>query len=271
MKNYQELMEKILSQGTDKNGRNGWTRGVFAEQLRFDLSLGFPAVTTKRLAFTAMKCELLWFLMGSRSLSDLRRLTGKDQTIWDHDTHRWESFYKRNNDDTGKIYGVQWRQWGMKGIDQIKNLVQKLRTDKNDRRMIVTAWNPDDLDQMCLPACHVMFQCWVSPANKLSLSMVQRSCDMFLGVPFNIASYALLTHMLAQVCNLEVGELVVTLQDAHIYHKHFEAVETQLKREPRKLPNLWLNPVVKELNDFTIDDIQLKGYDPHEAIKAEIQ
>jgi len=275
MKIYQDVLQYIMDTGVDRDGRNGKTRAVFGMQMRFNMEYGFPAVTTKKLAFKAVKSELLWFLQmkgKERAFDeDLKILNQSDRTIWtdNAEAEYWKPKSKYPG-DLGRIYGIQWRNWRKPDgttIDQIAELVQKLKTNPYDRRLIVTAWNPGELDQMALPACHMSFQCFVAD-GKLSLHMIQRSCDMFLGVPFNIASYALLLHMLAQVTGLKAGECVLTLQDAHIYHAHFDAVKEQLSREPKALPKLWLNPDIKDIDGFTMDDIKLENYESHPTIPA---
>ncbi len=277
MKIYQDVLQYILDNGVDRDGRNGKTRACFGIQMRFNMENGFPAMTTKKLAFKAVKSELLWFLqmVGHERAkdSDLKVLNESDRTIW---TDNAEADYwkpkSRFPGDLGRVYGIQWRNWKApdgRTIDQIAELIHKLKTNPYDRRLIVTAWNPGELDQMALPACHMSFQCFVAD-GKLSLHMIQRSCDMFLGVPFNIASYALLLHMLAQVTGLKAHECVLTLQDAHIYHEHFDAVAEQLKREAFPLPELWINPEIKNIDDFKMSDIELKGYVSHPPIKAKM-
>lgn len=273
MKTYNNVLQKILSEGIDRQGRNGMTRGSFAIQMRFNLEDGFPAVTTKQLAFNAVKGELLWFLEGSGSDERLKEIMGKDRTIWTDNAEApyWKPKAKFPG-DLGRIYGVQWRRWKKSddsGVDQIANLINKLKTDPNDRRLVVTAWNPGEIDQMALPPCHMIFQ-FFAANGKLSLHMTQRSCDMFLGVPFNIASYALLLSMVAQVVGMKPHECVLTLNDAHIYHEHFDAVKEQLAREPKKLPSLWLNPEIKDIDKFKMDDIRLENYEHHPAIKAKM-
>lgn len=271
MKIYNEVLKRILENGVDRKGRNAVTRAQFAIQMRFNLQDGFPAVTTKTLAFSAVKGELLWFLEGSGSDQRLKEIMGKDRTIWTDNAEAdyWKPKAKFPG-DLGRVYGVQWRKWAKTDgttVDQIANIVSKLKADPNDRRLVVTAWNPGELDQMALPPCHMIFQFFVAN-GKLSLHMTQRSCDMFLGVPFNIASYALLLAMVAQVTGLEPYECVLTLNDAHIYHEHFDAVKEQLAREPMKLPKLWLNPEVKDIDKFTMEDIKLVDYEHHPTIKA---
>lgn len=277
MKIYNEVLQKIMDEGIDKTGRNGKTRALFAIQLRFKMKDGFPAVTTKKLSFRAVKSELLWFLQmkGKKRANDkdLKILSGRDYTIW---TANAEAEYWKpksaGQGDLGRVYGIQWRNWRKPNgetIDQIAELIEKLKTSPTDRRLIVTAWNPGEISDMALPPCHMFFQCFVAN-GKLSLHMIQRSCDMFLGVPFNIASYSLLLHMLAQVTNLTADECVLTLNDAHIYHEHFDAVREQLSREPMPLCSLRLNPNVKNIDDFTMDDISLENYVSHPSIKAKM-
>lgn len=273
MKTYNNVLQSILDNGVDRKGRNAVTRALFAIQMRFNLEDGFPAVTTKQLAFNAVKSELLWFLEGSGSDLRLREILGKDRTIWTDNAEA--SFWKpkaKFDGDLGRVYGVQWRHWKRpngKEIDQIATVVNKLKADPNDRRLVVTAWNPGELDEMALPPCHMIFQ-FFAANGKLSLHMTQRSCDMFLGVPFNIASYALLLAMTAQVVGMKPHECILTLNDAHIYHEHFDAVKEQLAREPMKLPKLWLNPEVKEIDKFTMEDIKLVDYNHHPAIKTKM-
>lgn len=273
MKTYNEVLRKILNDGVDRKGRNAVTRAIFAIQMRFNLEEGFPAVTTKQLAFNAVKSELLWFLEGSGSDERLKEISGRERTIWtdNAEANYWKPKAKFPG-DLGRVYGVQWRHWKKPDgteVDQIANLINKLKTDPNDRRLVVTAWNPGEIDQMALPPCHMIFQFFAAD-GKLSLHMTQRSCDMFLGVPFNIASYALLLSMIAQVVGMKPHECVLTLNDAHIYHEHFEAVKEQLSRVPKKLPTLWLNPDIKDIDKFTMDDIRLENYEHHPAIKAKM-
>lgn len=268
---YLDALKDILATGVDRTGRNGDTRAKFAIQLRHDFKDGFPALTTKKLAFKAVKSELLWFIEGSQDDNRLKELNGTDRTIW---TANAEADYWTPKaafpGDLGRIYGVQWRRWQRSDgstLDQLARVIDKIKNDPADRRLIVSAWNPGELEQMALPPCHMFFQFFVS-GDKLSLHMVQRSCDMFLGVPFNIASYALLLAMVAQVTGKVPHELVLTLNDAHIYHDHFDAVEEQLSREPLPFPTLWLNPEARDIDRFTMDDIRLEDYRSHEAIKA---
>lgn len=277
MKTYNDVLKKIYEEGVDREGRNGKTRALFAIQMRFNMADGFPAVTTKKLAFKAVTSELLWFLdmKGKERASDedLKAFNGTERTIW---TDNAESDYWKPKaqfpGDLGRVYGIQWRGWKSPSgetVDQIAQLIEKIKKDPTDRRLIVTAWNPGELSDMALPPCHMFFQCFVAN-GKLSLHMVQRSCDMFLGVPFNIASYSLLLRMLARATDLESGEFVHTLQDAHIYHNHFEAVEEQLSREPMALPTLWLNPDKTDIDSWTMDDIKLENYQSHPSIKAKM-
>lgn len=273
MKTYQDILRKIMENGVDRKGRNGMTRALFALQMRFNLADGFPAMTTKKLAFKAVTSELLWFLEGSNDDNRLKELNSSERTIWTDNAEApyWKPKAKFTG-DLGRIYGVQWRTWQTpdgKTIDQFKHVLDKLKNDPGDRRMVITAWNPGELDKMALPPCHMLFQFFAAD-GKLSLHMVQRSCDMFLGVPFNIASYALLLSMVAQVVDMQPHECILTLNDAHIYHEHFDAVKEQLAREPGTLPKLWLNPAVKDLDSFTMADIKLENYNPQAAIKAKM-
>ena len=274
MKQYLALLEDILNSGVERNDRTGvGTISVFGRQLRFDLTQGFPAVTTKKLAWKAVVSELLWFLEGS---NDERRLaeilygrpdSGRN-TIWTGNAEAayWQPRAKFPG-DLGRVYGVQWRDWG--GVDQVAKLIDGLKNDPTGRRHIISAWNVDELDQMALPPCHVMSQFYVSK-GKLSCHMYQRSVDVFLGLPFNIASYALLTHMVAHVCGLEVGELIISTGDTHIYSNHVEQVKEQLSREPYPLPTLWLNTNIKDINKFSMETIELDNYKCHGTIKAEM-
>lgn len=271
MKQYHDLLQKVLEHGNERKDRTGvGTKAIFGEMMKFRMSDGFPAVTTKKLAFNTMKAELLWFLKGS---SDNKILNEMGCHIWDANANSGYWKHKARFDgDLGRIYGVQWRSWAKADgttLDQIKELIQKIKTTPADRRMIVTAWNPGELDQMALPPCHMFFQVFVNN-NKLSLAMYQRSADMFLGVPFNIASYSLLLHMIAHVTGLEADEFTHFLGDTHIYLNHIEQVKEQLSRTEFPLPKLWLNPEVKDIDDFTMDDIKLIDYQSHPAIKAEM-
>jgi thymidylate synthase len=273
MKTYLDSLHYVLNNGTVRKDRTGTgTIGVFGMQQRYDLSKGFPAVTTKKLAFKACLSELLWFIEGS---SDERRLaeilhgpdTEHKRTIWtDNALASYWIPKARYQGDLGRVYGVQWRDFG--GVDQLLNLIDGLKKDPYGRRHIITAWNPAELDQMALPPCHCFAQFYVSADNKLSCQMYQRSCDMFLGVPFNVASYSLLTHMIAQVCGLGVGEFVHVLGDAHIYLNHVGQVKEQLSREPLPAPTLWINPEVTDITKFTMGDFRLDGYQSLASIKA---
>ena len=273
MRQYNDLLKKVFEEGTDKETRNGKTRALFGLQMRFSMADGFPAVTTKKLAFKAVKSELLWFLEGSNDDNRLKELNGSERTIW---TDNAEAPYWVNKakfpGDLGRIYGVQWRKWQSpngKVIDQIAEVIETIKKDPGSRRLIVTAWNPGELDMMALPPCHMFCQFFVAD-GKLSLFMHQRSCDMFLGVPFNIASYSLLLHMVAQVTGLTPHEFVHSLGDTHIYHEHFDAVKEQLSREPFPLCTLKLNPAVKNIDDFKMEDIELVDYQSHPSIKAKM-
>ncbi|WP_377889073.1 thymidylate synthase [Alkalihalobacillus sp. R86527] len=262
MKTYLQLCEEILHNGTKKSDRTGTgTISVFGHQMRFDLQEGFPALTTKKLHLRSIIHELLWFIKGE---TNVKYLQDNGVRIW----NEWAD----ENGELGPVYGHQWRSWtGADGetVDQIQKVIEQIKTNPNSRRMIVTAWNPSQVDDMALPPCHCLFQFYVAD-GKLSCQLYQRSADVFLGVPFNIASYALLTMMMAQVCDLEPGEFIHTLGDAHIYNNHIEQVELQLTREPRKLPKMKINPDVNSLFDFTFEDFELTEYDPHPHIKGEV-
>jgi len=273
MKTYLDSLKFVLDNGSVREDRTGTgTIGVFGMQQRYDLTLGFPAVTTKKLAFRACLSELLWFLEGSgdeRRLCEILHGTrdADKRTIW---TDNAQSDYWRPKakfeGDLGRVYGVQWRDFG--GVDQVVELINNIKKDPYGRRHILTAWNPAELGEMALPPCHCFAQFYVSADRKLSCQMYQRSCDMFLGVPFNIASYSLLTHMISQVCGLEAGEFVHVLGDAHIYLNHVEQVKEQLAREPLPLPTLWINPNVTDIFKFTMEDFRLDGYESYASIKA---
>ncbi len=259
MKQYLDLLQDILENGVDKGDRTGTgTRSVFGRQMRFDLAKGFPLLTTKKVHLKSIIYELLWFLKGD---TNVRYLQEHGVRIW----NEWAD----ENGNLGPVYGAQWRNWNNEGIDQIKNVIETLKKNPNDRRMIVTAWNPAQVPNMALPPCHMMFQFYVAN-NKLSCMLYQRSCDMFLGVPFNIASYALLTMMVAHVCGFELGEFVHTLGDTHIYHNHFEQVKEQLARTPRALPQMLIKRQVSSIDEFDFDDFELVGYDPWPAIKGQV-
>ena len=270
MKTYLDVLKKIMDEGVDRPDRTGvGSRAVFGVPMRFNMADGFPAMTTKKLAFEAVKAELIWFFSGS---SDNKKLNEMGCHIWDGNANAdyWKPKAKFDG-DLGRVYGVQWRSWKSPyndtPIDQIANVIKKLKENPHDRRMIVSAWNPAEIDMMALPPCHLLFQ-FFCVNNKLSLMMYQRSCDTFLGVPFNIASYSLLLHMVAQVTGLQAHECIIILADAHIYLNHFEQVKEQLAREPYPLPKLWLNPEIKDINDFKMEDIKLVDYKYHPSIKA---
>lgn len=288
MKTYLDALHDVLNNGTVREDRTGTgTIGVFGMQQRYDLSKGFPAVTTKKLAFKACLSELLWFIEGS---GDERRLAeilhGSDtehkKTIWtDNALAKYWIPKARYQGDLGRVYGVQWRHWRTQmkrwvsssesepvEVDQLLQLIENIKKDPYGRRHILTAWNPGELEEMALPPCHCFAQFYVSADNKLSCQMYQRSCDLFLGVPFNVASYSLLTHMIAQVCGLGVGEFVHVLGDAHIYLNHVEQVKEQLSREPLPAPTLWINPAVTDITKFTMEDFKLENYTSLASIKA---
>ena len=286
MNQYLTLLKDIVEHGTIRKDRTGvGTIGIFGAQMRFDLSEGFPAVTTKKLAFKAVLSELLWFIEGSGDENRLKEILHGDRnsskpTVWtgNANANYWTPKAKFQG-DLGRIYGVNWRAWrtplfdesgnltGYKETDQLLGLIEGIKKDPYGRRHILTAWNVGELDQMALPPCHVLAQFYVAD-GKLSCQLYQRSMDTFLGCPFNIASYALLTHMVAQVCGLKVGDFVHTVGDAHVYLNHLEAVHTQLAREPKSLPTLWMNPDITDITEFTMNDFKLVDYHPHEAIPA---
>lgn len=262
MKQYLDLLQHILNHGTDKSDRTGTgTRSVFGYQMRFDLSEGFPLVTTKKLHLKSIIYELLWFLRGETNIGYLH----------EHNVRIWDEWADPDG-NLGPVYGAQWRHWVAPDgriIDQISEVLRQIRTTPDSRRMIVSAWNVGQLDQMALMPCHALFQFYVAD-GKLSCQLYQRSADMFLGVPFNIASYALLTLMIAQVTGLKPGEFIHSLGDAHIYRNHFDQVRLQLTRQPRPLPVMKLNPQVTDLFDFRYEDFTLEGYDPYPHIKGEV-
>ena len=301
MKTYLDALQFVLDNGVTKTDRTGTgTISVFGMQQRYDLTKGFPAVTTKKLAWKSVVSELLWFIEGTGDEHRLREILhgsrdSEKSTIWTANATApyWKSKAKFDG-DLGRVYGVQWRHWRtpvehrsetfrddfgniynrggllhIKETDQLKNLIDGIKRDPNGRRHILSAWNPGELDEMALPPCHAFAQFYVAN-GKLSCQMYQRSCDMFLGVPFNIASYSLLTHMIAQVCDLGVGEFVHVLGDAHIYSNHVEQVKEQLNREPLPAPTLWLNPDIKNIDDFKMTDIRLDNYNSLGTIKADM-
>ncbi|MEW8078505.1 MAG: thymidylate synthase [Candidatus Thiodiazotropha endolucinida] len=262
MKQYHDLMRHVRDHGVDKEDRTGTgTRSVFGYQMRFDLDDGFPLLTTKRLHLRSIIHELLWFLQGD---TNIRYLQENGVTIWDE----WAD----ENGDLGPVYGYQWRSWPVPDgghIDQISQLIGQIRKNPDSRRLVVSAWNPAQVEHMALPPCHCLFQFYVAE-GRLSCQLYQRSADIFLGVPFNIASYALLTMMVAQVTGLRPGEFVHTFGDAHLYSNHLEQVDLQLSREPRKLPKMKINPAVNSIFDFCFEDFELVDYDPHPHIKAPV-
>ena len=263
MQQYLDLLRKIRQDGIVKSDRTvTGTRIIFGYHMRFDLEAGFPLLTTKKVFLKGVIYELLWFLQGD---TNIKFLNDNKVTIWDE----WADA----NGDLGRVYGAQWTDWRTpdgRSVNQLKNLVEGIKKDPFGRRHIVCAWNPGELDKMALPPCHALFQFYVTPNRELSCQLYQRSADLFLGVPFNIASYSMLTMMVAQVCGLKPREFVHTFGDLHIHKNHLEQVRTQLGREPRKLPVLRLNPERKNLEDFVFDDFVFEGYDPHPTIKAPI-
>ena len=262
MKQYLDLMRTILDEGHYKADRTGTgTYSIFGYQMRFDLQKGFPLLTTKKLHLRSIIYELLWFLRGDTNI----------QYLHDHNVTIWDEWADENG-DLGPVYGKQWRSWEApdgRVIDQITSLIEQIKRNPDSRRLIVSAWNPADVDQMALPPCHTMFQFYVSN-GELSCQLYQRSADVFLGVPFNIASYALLTMMVAQVCGLKPKDFVHTFGDAHIYSNHVEQAKLQLSRDPRPLPQMRINPAVNSIFDFQYEDFTLENYDPHPHIKAEV-
>ncbi len=262
MKQYLDLMTHVMDSGTLKTDRTGTgTKSVFGHQMRFDLSKGFPCITTKKLHLKSIIHELLWFLKGG---TNIKYLNDNGVRIWDE----WAD--KEGN--LGNVYGYQWRSWPTpdgKHIDQIKKVIEQLKQHPDSRRIIVSAWNVGELEIMALPPCHTFFQFYVAD-NKLSCQLYQRSADIFLGVPFNIASYALLTMMMAQVCNLELGDFIHTLGDAHIYTNHFEQTKLQLSRAPKKLPRMEINEKIRDIFDFKFEDFELVDYDFHPHIKGKV-
>ena len=260
MKQYLDILRDVLENGQDADNRTGiYARKVFGRQMRFDLSKGFPLVTTKKTFFRGIVHELIWLLSGNTNIKYLQ----------DNNVHIWDEWADENG-DLGPVYGHQWRNFNSQGYDQIRDIIERIKKNPQDRRIIVSAWNPAQIEQMALPPCHCFFQFDVTPDGKLNCMLYQRSCDMFLGVPFNIASYSLLTMMIAQVCGLKPGEFVHTLGNAHIYSNHFEQVKLQLTREPLPLPQVRINPDVKNIDDFKFEDFELVDYQSHPAIKGEV-
>ena len=262
MKQYLNLIDRVMKEGSVKNDRTGTgTKSIFGHQMRFDLSKGFPCITTKKLHLKSIIHELLWFLAGD---TNTKYLNDNGVRIWDE----WAD----DDGNLGNIYGYQWRSWPSPDgnhIDQISQVINDIKSNPNSRRLIVSAWNVGDIKNMALPPCHAFFQFYVNE-NKLSCQLYQRSADIFLGVPFNIASYSLLTMMIAQVCNLQCGDFIHTLGDAHIYKNHFEQVKTQLTREPKTLPKMMINPNIKNIFDFKFEDFDLVDYNPHPHIKGKV-
>lgn len=273
---YLTTLEIIMNAGVDRGDRTGTgTRSIFGHTLKFNLEYGFPAITTKKLAFKSVVSELLWFLEGAddeRRLAEIHYDKPREElvdktTIWTANANDQGKNLGYENTDLvkklGPIYGVQWRNWN--GVDQVKEVIDKIKTNPNDRRLIISAWNVEKIPEMALPPCHCFYQFYVAN-GKLSCQVYQRSVDAPLGLPFNLSSYALLTHMIAQVCNLEVGEFSHVSGDLHIYHNQFDGVKEQLTREPYPLPTLWLNPDVKDIDSFTMNDIKLENYKSHPKI-----
>jgi thymidylate synthase len=262
VRQYLDLVQRILDDGVPKDDRTGTgTLSVFGHQMRFDLAAGFPLVTTKKIHIRSVVAELIWFLRGE---TNVKWLQEHGVTIWDE----WAD----DNGDLGPVYGHQWRSWPTPEgghIDQLRRIVDQIQTDPDSRRHVVSAWNVADLDRMALTPCHALFQFYVAE-GRLSCQLYQRSGDVFLGVPFNIASYALLTHMVAQVTGLAPGEFVHTLGDAHLYRNHLDQAREQVGRTPRELPRLWLDPSCRDIDEFEIESVRIDGYDPHPAIKAPI-
>jgi thymidylate synthase len=262
MKQYHDLMRRVLAEGVRKDDRTGTgTLSVFGHQMRFNLAEGFPLVTTKKVHTKSIIHELLWFLKGE---SNIKYIKDNGVSIWDE----WAD----GNGELGPVYGVQWRSWKTndgRTVDQIRNLIEMIKKNPDSRRLIVSAWNVADVDKMALPPCHTMFQFYVAE-GRLSCQLYQRSADIFLGVPFNIASYALLTHMVAKVTGLEIGDFVHTFGDAHLYLNHLEQAQLQLSREAFPLPELWVNPEIKDIFDFSFEDLEVRNYLTHPHIKAPV-
>ena len=262
MKQYLDLLDHVLKEGNDKGDRTGTgTKSIFGWQMRFNLNNGLPLLTTKKLSLKAIIHELLWFIKGDTNISYLK----------EHDVKIWNEWADENG-DLGPVYGKQWRRWetpdGRK-LDQLDDVIKQIKSNPDSRRIIVSAWNPSDVGSMALPPCHCLFQFYVSE-NKLSCQLYQRSADIFLGVPFNIASYSILTHMIANVCELEVGDFIHTLGDAHIYQNHVQQANTQLLRNTKKLPSVKFSKKFETINDFKYEDFEIVGYDPHPIISAPI-
>jgi thymidylate synthase len=255
-----DILRDVLENGQDADNRTGiYARKVFGRQMRFDLSKGFPLVTTKKTFFRGIVHELIWLLSGNTNIKYLQ----------DNNVHIWDEWADENG-DLGPVYGHQWRNFNSQGYDQIRDIIERIKKNPQDRRIIVSAWNPAQIEQMALPPCHCFFQFDVTPDGKLNCMLYQRSCDMFLGVPFNIASYSLLTMMIAQVCGLKPGEFVHTLGNAHIYSNHFDQVNLQLSREPYSLPKMKINPEVKNIDHFKYEDFELVDYQCHPTIKGDV-
>jgi thymidylate synthase len=261
MQPYLDLVRRVMNEGEPRPDRTGTgTRSLFGHQMRFDLADGFPLLTNRKIHTRSVIHELLWFIKGE---TNVKYLHDNNVTIWDE----WAD----DAGELGPVYGKQWRRWESadgRVIDQLKNVIEQIRRDPNSRRHIVSAWNVADIPQMALAPCHVMFQFYVSQSGRLSCQLYQRSADLFLGVPFNIASYALLTHMIAQVTDLQAGDFIHTIGDAHLYENHLDQAKLLLERDPRPLPTLVLNPKVRDIDAFAFDDIRIDNYDPHPAIKA---
>jgi len=262
MRAYLDLMQAIIDHGAEKSDRTGTgTRSVFGHQMRFDLAAGFPLLTTKKLHVRSIIYELLWFINGDTNIRWLQ----------EHGVHIWDEWADAEG-ELGPVYGKQWRSWAASGgrtVDQLMDVIQQIKRNPDSRRLIVSAWNVGEIERMALPPCHVLFQFYVAN-GALSCQLYQRSVDVFLGLPFNIASYALLTLMVAQVCNLQPGEFIHTSGDAHLYSNHFEQAQIQLSRDPRPLPNMLINPDIRDINAFWFEDFKLEGYDPHPHIKADV-
>lgn len=287
MKQYLELMKFVLENGEQRDDRTGTgTRGVFGYQMRFNLQDGFPLLTTKKVHFASVAKELLWFISGN---TNIKWLVDNNVRIWNEwpyatyvksqdyqgetlsefvDKIRNDADFAQKHGDLGPVYGKQWRDFN--GVDQLKDVIDQIKTNPMSRRIILSAWNPAEVPHMALPPCHAFLQFYVSSSGKLSLQLYQRSADIFLGVPFNIASYALMVHMIAKVCELEVGDFVHTIGDAHIYNDHIDVVNTQLSRDPKQLPKLVINGNQKSIEDFKYEDFELIAYDPHPLIKAKV-